>query len=124
MESCMSRRKHTLTDARGAVFVEKLIVYLPLLATFFGAWELAELSSASIVVQRASAAAGRAAVVVLPDDPAFYDGEDVDSYDGMRKADIELAAGMILSAIPRLSEDFTVDVSDPPGGGQIGSLEV
>jgi Flp pilus assembly protein TadG len=99
---------------RGAVFVEKLIVYLPLLLCFFGAWELAELGAASIVVQRASAAAGRAAVVVLPDDPAFYEDEPVGSFDGKRRTDVELAAAMILSAVPRFSEDFIVDVSDAP----------
>jgi Flp pilus assembly protein TadG len=109
-------------DESGAVFVEKLIVYLPLLLTFFGAWELAELGAAHIVVQRASAAAGRAAIVVLADDPAFYDGEEVGNFDGQRQADIELAAGMILSAVPRFEADFSVDVSDPPEG--VGPIEV
>ena len=109
-------------DSRGAVFVEKLIVYLPLLLTFFLGWELAELGAASIVVQRASAAAGRAAVVVLPDDPSFYDGEDVGSYSGRRRDDIELAAGMVLSAIPHLTSEFTVDVSDPPQ--TVGPIDV
>lgn len=107
-------------DARGAVFVEKLIALLPLLAVFFLGWELAELGAANLVVQRASAAAGRAAMVVLPDDPAFYADEPPDRYEGERRAEIELAAGMILSAIPQLNEDFEVDVSDPSAGfGQI-----
>ncbi len=109
-------------DARGAVFVEKLIVYLPLLLTFFLTWELAELAAAQLVVQRASAAAGRAAVVVLADDPAFYDGEQVGSFGGRRRDDIELAAGMVLSAIPRLTSDFALDVSEPPEG--FGAIEV
>src|SRR6188768_1377485 len=94
--------REVLSNERGAVFVEKLIVYLPLLLTFFLGWELAELGAASIMVQRACAAAGRAAMVVLPDDPVFYDGEPVHSYSGMRRDDIELAAGMILSANPKL----------------------
>jgi hypothetical protein len=111
-------------DRRGAVFVEKLIVYLPLLLAFFGAWELAEFTAASLVVQRASAAAGRAAVVVLPDDPAFYDDEPVDSFGGLRQADIELAAGMILSSNPHMREDFSVDIPDVPSGGAGGKLEV
>src|SRR5688572_19743546 len=80
-----------LADVRGAVFVEKLIVYLPLLASFFLAWELAEVSAANLVVQRDSAAAGRAAMVVLPDDPLFYDGEPVHSFGGARREDVELA---------------------------------
>jgi hypothetical protein len=101
-------------DARGAVFVEKLIAILPLLLTFFVTWDLAELCAAKLVVARATAAAGRAAVVVLPDDPAFYDDEPVHSYEGQRRADIELAAGMILSAHPKFTEAFELEVSDPP----------
>jgi hypothetical protein len=101
-------------DERGAVFVEKLIVYLPLLMAFFAAWELAELGAAHIVTQRACAAAGRAAMVVLGDDPTFYDGEPPGSFDGQRRADIELAAGMILSAIPRMKDDFSVELADEP----------
>lgn len=109
-------------DERGVVFVEKLIAYLPLLLVFFAAWELAELSAAKLVVQRASAAAGRAAIVVLPDDPVFYEDEPVGSFDGRRREDIELAAAMVLSAIPRLRADFEVDVSEVPDG--FGPLEV
>ena len=77
----------SLRDARGAVFVEKLIVYLPLLLVFFVTWELAELGAASLIVQRASAAAGRAAMVVLPDDPVFYSGDSVGSFEGERRED-------------------------------------
>jgi hypothetical protein len=109
-------------DPRGAVFVEKLIVYLPLLLAFFAAWELAELGAAHLVVQRASAAAGRAAVVVLPDDPRFYEGEEAGSYDGARRSDIELAAAMVLSAVPRMGADFSVELGDVPHAS--GPLDV
>jgi hypothetical protein len=102
------------TDQRGAVFVEKLIVYLPMLLAFFAAWELAELGAAHVVTQRACAAAGRAAMVVLGDDPAFYEDEPIGSFDGMRRADIELAAAMILSAVPRMSDDFSVEIAEEP----------
>jgi Flp pilus assembly protein TadG len=101
-------------DERGAVFVEKLIVYLPLLLAFFLSWELSEVAAAKLVVQRASSAAGRAAVVVLPDDPVFYEGEETDSFDGRRREDVELAAGMVLSAIPQLSSDFVVSLAGTP----------
>ncbi|HKU43803.1 MAG TPA: nucleic acid/nucleotide deaminase domain-containing protein [Polyangiales bacterium] len=111
-----------LTDHRGAVFVEKLIALFPVLLTFFLGWELAEVGAASLVVQRASAAAGRAAMVVLPDDPRYYGEEPPDTYAGARRADVELAAGMVLSALPQLSENFEVDVSDPPDG--FGEIDV
>jgi hypothetical protein len=109
-------------DARGAVFVEKLVVIIPVLLVFFLGWELAEVGAASLIVQRASAAAGRAAMVVLPDDPGYYGDEPTHSYAGARRADIELAAGMTLSAIPQLSDDFEVDVSPPPRG--FGTIDV
>jgi hypothetical protein len=123
--ACFVRRMHSVElgcDARGAVFVEKLIAYLPLMIAFFCTWELAELGAASLVVQRASSAAGRAAVVVLPDDPLYYAGEEVGSFGGARKADIELAAGMVLSSNPKLTADFALDVSDPPEN--VGPLDV
>lgn len=109
MSSCLAQGGE---GERGAVFVEKLIAYLPLLIAFFAAWELAELAAARLVVQRASSAAGRAAAVVLADDPIFYEGEPVGSFDGARRADIELAAGMVLSSLPRLNADFEVDIAD------------
>ena len=119
----MEQRTRDLShDEHGAVFVEKLIVYLPVLLTFFLGWELAELAAASLMVQRASAAAGRAAVVVLPDDPVFYAGEEVGSFSGRRAEDIELAAGMVLSAHPAFSSDFEVDVSEPPE--TVGPIDV
>jgi tRNA(Arg) A34 adenosine deaminase TadA len=112
----------SISDSRGAVFVEKLIALLPLLLVFFLGWELAEVGAAQLVVQRASAAAGRAAMVVLPDEPTFYAGEEPDSYAGARRADVELAAGMVLSAIPQIGDGFEVEVSDPPLG--FGKVDV
>ena len=108
-------------DQQGAAFVEELIVILPLLLTSFSTWELAEYAAAKLVVQRASSAAGRAAVVVLPDEPSYYDGEALDSCSGLRRTDIERAAAMVLSALPRFTEDFDVSVDNIPdkGVGQI-----
>ncbi|RYZ05493.1 MAG: hypothetical protein EOO73_19780 [Myxococcales bacterium] len=59
---------------RGAVFVEHLIAYLPVLFFFLATWQLIELCAARLIVQRAASAAARAAIVILPDDPAFYQG--------------------------------------------------
>jgi len=105
-------------DQRGAVFVEHLIAYLPVMFFFLATWQLLDLCAAHLILKRAASAAARAAVVVLPDDPAFYRGKGdspKDSYSGQRKDDIMLAAGMILSANPHFSRDFEVDV---PSGRQ------
>ncbi len=101
-----------LGDPRGAIFLEKLIVYTPLLLLFFLGFQLAEVSAAQLVVRRASSAAARAAAVVLPDDPVFYDGIAVNAFEGPRKDDIYLSAAMILSAAPQLGHDFDVSVSE------------
>jgi hypothetical protein len=91
-------------EQRGAVFVEHLIAYMPVM--FF------------LILERAASAAARAAVVVLPDDPAFYDGVAKDSFSGKRKEDIELAAAMILATSPHFTSDFKVDVPSGLSGGQ------
>ncbi len=101
----------------GAVMVEFLIAYLPVLVAFLMFWQLGELLVAQLVVERASSAAGRAAIVVLPDDPAFYAGQAQAAYDGQRKREVRLAAGMMLAASPHLSENFNVDVQNIPAQG-------
>ena len=109
-------RRDPRSETGGAVMVEFLIAYLPVLVAFLMFWQLGELLVAQMVVERASSAAGRAAIVVLPDDPAFYEGQDRGVFDGARKREIRLAAGMVLAASPHLSENFTVDVSNIPAG--------
>lgn len=104
-------------DQRGAIFVEQMIAYLPVMFFFLATWQLIELCAAHLILKRAASAAARAAIVVLPDDPAFYDGVAKDSFSGKRKADIELAAAMILATNPHFTSDFTVDVPSGLKGG-------
>ncbi len=94
--------------------VELIIAYIPVLFCFLAFWQLSELLMAQMVVARASSAAGRAAVVVLPDDPMFYGGEAKDTLGGKREGDVRLAAGMILAASPRLGEDFQLTLGNLP----------
>jgi hypothetical protein len=105
-------------DCRGAIFVETLIAYAPVLYLFFATWQIAELCAANLIVRRATSAAARAAVVVLPDDPVFYDGVAVHSFSGKRRDAVRMAAGLILAASPQISDDFQVDVA---GTGQAGT---
>ncbi len=101
----------------GAVFVETLIAYLPVMFFFMATWQLAELCAAHLVVEHAAAVTARAASVVLPDDPFYYDGTGLDSYSGSRKGDIELAAKMVLAAAPQISDDPEITVSGTSGNG-------
>jgi len=97
-------------DQRGAVFVEQLIAYMPVLFFFMATWQLIDLCAAHLILQRAASAGARAAVVVLPDDPAFYEGVAKDSFSGKRKEDIELAVALVLATNPHFSSDFKVEV--------------
>jgi hypothetical protein len=104
-------------DTRGAVYVEFLIAFLPVITFFFATWQFTELCAADLVLRRAASAAARAATVVLTDDPHFYGGKAVNAYDGERKKDIETAAAMILSASPHFST-FKVEVQGKKEPGE------
>lgn len=97
-------------DTSGAVFVEHLIAYLPVIFFFMATWQLLELCAAHLILKRAASAAARAAVVVMSDDPAYYDGTAKNTFDGKRQEDVKLAAALILGANPHLGA-FEVSVS-------------
>jgi hypothetical protein len=105
--------KNPISDQRGAVFVEHIIAFLPVMFFFLATWQLIELCAAHLVMRRAASAAARAAVVVLPDDPYNYPGVDPHVYDGARKADIENAAALVLMSNPHISPDFDLRIEHP-----------
>jgi hypothetical protein len=95
------RRFALIDDARGVLMIEALMVYVPVALFFFLTWQIGELAAADLVLARAATAASREAVVVLPDDPRFYDGEGVlDAQGARRRAAIEAAARSVLAAAP------------------------
>jgi Flp pilus assembly protein TadG len=83
----------------GAVYVEFLIAFFPVFFFFLALVQLIFLQTASLVVHHAASKAVRAAVVVLPDDPAYYGDVPVGSFTGQRKTDIERAAKIPLAAM-------------------------
>lgn len=103
----------------GAVFVETLIAYLPVMFFFMATWQLSELCAAHLVLLRSASAAARAAAVVLPDDPFYYEDTGLDLFEGSRKDDIELAGKMVLAAAPQISDDPTFEVSGATGAGPV-----
>ena len=111
--------KRLRSAARGAVAVEYLIAFLPVLFLFASTWQVADLFAAQLIVQRAASAAARAASVVLPDDPYYYPGSGVDSYSGERKAQIELAANLVLQASPKIVAGPSLQVEGASGNGPI-----
>jgi hypothetical protein len=68
-------RKFALND-RGAVYVEFLIVFMPIFLLFLGICQIAMIGVARIVVQHAANRAARSAVVVLESDPNEFAGAE------------------------------------------------
>jgi hypothetical protein len=104
------RRLRTRRSQRGEVYFETLITVPVVLFFFVQVWQLNELFVANLVVGHAAYAAARAAVVVGPDDPSRYDGEDVDDLtDGTtRMDDVTMAAQIVASSAPTLDLDSLV----------------
>jgi len=65
------------SDQRGVVYAEFLMAFMPIFVLFLGVIQLCFIGASSLVVQNAAMKGARAAMVVLPDDPFFYEGEDV-----------------------------------------------
>jgi hypothetical protein len=63
-------------DQKGAAYVEFLLAFIPLFIMFLGMVQMALMYAGDLVVQHAASRACRAAVVVLPDDPQYYDGQE------------------------------------------------
>lgn len=70
-----TKREPLASDERGAAYVEFLIAFIPLFIMFLGMVQMSLMYAGDLVVQHAASRAARAAVVVLDDDPQYYDGE-------------------------------------------------
>lgn len=86
-------------DTRGAVYVEFLIAFLPLFFFFLSLVQLIFVQTANLVVKHAAVKAARAAIVILHDDPKFYDDVPMGQYTGSRKSAIERAAKFPLATM-------------------------
>lgn len=70
-------RRGLRRDQRGAAYAEFLIAFPAMFTVFLVLVQLGLIYAARLGVAHASVRAARAAVVVLPDDPRFYDGERI-----------------------------------------------
>jgi hypothetical protein len=116
--------------AAGVIYVEALIAIPVVVLFFFVLWQLTELFTAHLILKHAAAAAARAAAVVGPDDPQYYQGEEVDAMDtdadGSRLGDIKKAAMVILAASPSLDRCVQVEAAlvAAPGSSEKNIAEV
>jgi hypothetical protein len=86
---------------QGAVMVEFLAVFFPLLIFFLGLIQLGFVQSASIVVNHAAMKAARVASMVSHDDPKYYGGAPINdlSPGSPRRVKIDDAARLPLATI-------------------------
>lgn len=107
--------KELRKDARGAVYVEFLIVFMPIFVMFMSLVQFAFVQTANLVTKHAAVQAARAAIVVLPDDPNFYGNVPVNKVAGDRKTIIEAAARGRLLAVSTMP-DFKIQFPSTAGG--------
>lgn len=95
-ETAEARR--LLRDESGAVIVEHLITFVPVLFFALVTLQIIDLCRADIVMRTAAVVAARAAAVILPADPADFDGAGVDQFSGAKRRAVTDAARAILRA--------------------------
>jgi hypothetical protein len=102
-------------DNGGAVYVEFLVAFLPLLVFFECLIQFSGLVAAKLVVQHAAMTATRAAIVVLYDDPKYYNDEEVGKTTGKRREAIRLAAAMPMRSVKSI---VAFDINFPSQAGE------
>jgi len=91
---------------RGSVFVEFLGSFMVMFCFFLFVWQYSYLQIASIFVKHAAVQTARAAIIVLHDDPAKYDGVPKGEFDGKRKEEIYRAANMVVKPLKGKPQDL------------------
>jgi hypothetical protein len=109
----------SVLDTRGSISVEYLVAFLPVMFFFASVWQLAGLYAGQLIVQRAASAAGRAASVVIPDDPFYYGGQSANDYTDMRRRHVELAANLVLDASAHILASPEVSIDGYQGNGPL-----
>ncbi|MDH5491498.1 MAG: pilus assembly protein [Myxococcales bacterium] len=78
------------------MYVEFLVVFMPVFFLFLGMIQVSMMFSAKLVVQHAADAAARSAIVVIPDDPGHYGGVDKSPKNQIDFADSSADSGGII----------------------------
>jgi hypothetical protein len=112
-------------DNAGALFVEHLIAFMPVMYFFLAIWQLMELFTADLIVRRAANAAVRAAVVVLPDDPnALGRDGNINQFAGLRRDYVQRAAELVLMSAGNIEDNVRVEVTGNFSGHNPVTAEV
>jgi hypothetical protein len=114
----LARRK---LGTSGAVYVEFLVVFIPVFLFFLCIIQLIWLRTASLVVSHSALVGARQAAVILPDNPANWGGLGVNVNGGARKKAIEDAVKAHLAA---LGNEDTASIKTSLSGGRQGRIVV
>lgn len=101
-------------ETSGVVYAEFLMAFTPFFLLFLGTIQIAFIATGSIVVQTAASKAARAAMVVLPDDPFFYEKEKALLLDFNGKSD---NSGFQKGLADNMQKGGVSVPSMPSGGG-------
>jgi len=125
------RNRHSVSelfaDTRGAVFVEFLIVFLPVFTFFLCLVQLGLLFAVRLVTEHAATNGARAAAVVIGDDPARYGNEAQNKIEPNKGKRFDAVYRAVLLSVAPFVLDGTVHgltVEFPPPDqpeGKIGS---
>lgn len=108
------------SSTRGVVSIEMLLAFFPVLVTFLGVIQLALLFMGKLVVAHAAQRAVRSAVVILDDDPEYYDDAP--------RGDLESGAIPVEGSFAEFWGDLNVAYEDilgrepPKGGARLGAI--
>lgn len=105
------------SDERGGTYAEFVLAIIPVLMLSLGILQLTELYTAKLLVDHASLAAARSAVVVFADDPRSYAGEGVATLGPRRTEAIRLSALRAMAPFVVDGSFTTVRVEYPDGAG-------
>lgn len=100
------RRRNLADDERAAVYVEFLVVFMPLFMLFLGMIQVGFLFTGKLVVSHAADSAARSAIVILPDDPEEYGGSGKHSINFNEVS----SSGGVIGQITRVLGAFGIDV--------------
>jgi hypothetical protein len=81
-----------MKSTRGAVYVEFLIAFMPVLVFFMCLWQMSRMYTTALAVQHAAVIAARSGAVVFADDPQKYNNEPVGQISTKRREAVEGAA--------------------------------
>jgi hypothetical protein len=97
-----------MSDERGSTYLETLIALPVLFAAFVTLMTFGRLAVGHVIAQRAASAGARAAVVILPDDPAYYGSEGA----ATKEECVTEAVRRVLRVMPMFhTDDVRVEIS-------------